>query len=230
MSSTTDNKWPTGFAIHERPGVPDADVIAGFRGVPSANVSDAIGRASGAVGLCAYGGNEVVCGPALTVRVRPGDNLMIHKAIDLITPGDVLVVDGGGLLAQALIGGNIRLIMMQRGAVAVVVDGAIRDAAEFAVGGFPTLARGVNHRGPYKDGPGEINVPIACAGMSVSPGDLVVVDSDGAIAIPRLSARQVLAEVEKVNAKEKSSRDAIEANAVPLGRFDYILREKGCPV
>ena len=223
-------KWPTGFAIHDRPGVPEADVIAGFRGVPAANVSDAIGRASGAVGLNAYGGNDVVCGPALTVRVRPGDNLMIHKALDLITPGDVVVIDGGGLLAQALIGGNIRLIMMQRGAVAVVVDGAIRDAAEFAAGGFPTLARGVNHRGPYKDGPGEINAPIACAGMAVSPGDLVIVDSDGAIAIPRLAARDVLAEVEKVNAKEQASRAAIVANTVAIGRFDYILREKGCPV
>jgi regulator of RNase E activity RraA len=230
MMSSATTGWPAGFVVNERPGVPDPDVIEGFRGVPAANVSDAIGRVSGTVGLTPYGGGAVVCGPAVTVRCRPGDNLMIHKALDLVVPGDVVVIDAGGSIAQAVIGGNMRLIMLQRGAVAAVVDGAIRDSAEFAEGGFPTLARAVNHRGPSKDGPGEINVPIACAGMTVSPGDLVIVDLDGAVTIPRADAREVLAAVEQVNRKEAASRKALEENTAPLGRWDYILREKGCPV
>ena len=228
--TNVSTSWPSGFAVNDRVAGPDPDVVKGFQGVPAAYVSDAIGRVSGALGLLGYGVGDGFCGPAVTVRTRPGDNLMIHKAFDYLEPGDVLVVDGGGSLAQALIGGNMRQILLNHGAAGVIIDGAIRDVAEFLGGGLPTLAKGVNHRGPAKDGPGEINVPISCAGMVVAPGDLIIADMDGAISIPRDDARAVLDDVRQVERNELASRGRIDANEVPVGRFDSILRSKGCPV
>jgi RraA family protein len=228
--TTTTTAWPAGFVLNDRVDGPPADIVAGFREIPTANISDAIGRVTGAVGLIAYGGGEIMAGPAVTVRVRPGDNLMIHKSLDLVQPGDVLVIDAGGSTSQAVIGGNMRMMMIQRGLSGVIVDGAIRDAAEFLEPGLPTLAKGVNHRGPAKDGPGEINVPISCAGMAVMPGDIVVGDLDGAVVVPRAQAEAILAAARAVVDHELELRAVLDAGTIQHGRFDSILRSKGCPV
>ncbi len=99
----------------------------------------------------------VLAGPAVTVKTRPGDNLMIHKALDLAEPGDVVVVDGGGDLTNALIGELMIAHAIQRQLAGIVIYGAIRDAAAIRAGSFPVFATGIHHRGPYKDGPGEVN-------------------------------------------------------------------------
>jgi RraA family protein len=123
-------------------------------------------------------------GPALTVKTRPGDNLMVHKAIALAEAGDVIVVDAGGDLTNAMIGEMMLMQMAKRGIAGLIINGAIRDAAHIRSQKLPVFAAGVTHRGPYKNGPGEINVPVAIDGMVIEPGDLIIGDDDGLLCVP----------------------------------------------
>lgn len=229
---TTTAAWPPGYAIHPRADRLDADLVAAFRGVPVAHASDCMGRGVGSLGLASYHADPRLhlCGPALTVRVRPGDNLMIHVALQMAQPGDVVVVDGAGDLAQALIGGLMRTTAIARGIAGFVVDGAVRDVAEWAEGGIAVYARGHTHRGPSKDGPGEVNVPIACAGMSVIPGDLVLGDADGVVCVPAAQAAALLPQVRAHAAREDKIRAGNRAGTPDPERFNALLRQKGCPV
>ena len=224
--------WPPGYRINPMPATLSPQLIAGFRGVPAAHAGDCMGRAIGAVGLQAYHNSLslIVAGPALTVRVRPGDNLMIHAAIAEAKPGDVILIDGGGDISQALIGGLMRTSALTRGIAAFVVDGAIRDLTEWAEGGIAVYAKGHTHRGPSKDGPGEVNVPIACAGMAVCPGDLVIVDADGVIVIPAAEAEALLPRARAHALREDKIRADNMAGTTDPERFKALLRSKGCPV
>ena len=231
--------WPPGWAIREREVTPDPELVEALRGVPTTVVSDCLGSCVGAIGLEPFHGDSSLglCGAALTVRVRPGDNLMIHKALTLARPGDVIVVDGSGELSHALAGGLMRLAALARGVTGFVLDGAIRDVAEWAEGELPVFARGHSHRRPSKDGPGEINVPITCAGLAVAPGDLVLGDADGVIAVspgrlPQLleDARAKLALEDEQQRHHVASRTDPSLLARDVERADAILREKGCPV
>lgn len=228
----TSQQWPQGYRINLRGTGPSADLIAAFRDVPVAVVGDCMGRSVGAIGLRPYHGDlaTVLCGPALTVRVRPGDNLMIHKALFMAHPGDILVVDGGGDLTQALVGGLMRATAIARRLGGFVLNGAVRDTAEWAGGGMPIFARGHTHRGPSKDGPGEINVPIACAGLAVNPGDLVLGDADGVIAVPAADAAALLPAVRAHLEKEATLRQANQRGAADPERIDAMLRARGVPV
>jgi regulator of RNase E activity RraA len=231
--------WPTGYAIHEREVTPDPELVEALRGVPTTIVSDCLGSCVGALGLEPFHGDSslALCGVALTVRVRPGDNLMIHKALALAQPGDVLVVDGSGELSHALAGGLMRLAALARGVAGFVLDGAIRDVAEWAEGEVPVFARGHSHRRPSKDGPGEINIPISCAGLVVTPGDLVLGDADGVIAVAPGRLPQLLEEVRAKQAlEEEQQRHHLASRTDPSllarddERADAMLRAKGCPV
>jgi RraA family protein len=224
--------WPPGFYVGQRNQLPTAAQIEAFRTVPVAHVGDCTGRSIGAYGLLAYHGSMTLtmCGPAVTVRVRPGDNMMIHKAIELAEPGDVIVIDGGGDLTQALIGGLMRTSALRKRVGGFVVDGAIRDLAEWAEGVIPVYARGHTFRGPSKEGPGEVNVPIACAGMVVGPGDLVMGDADGVIAIPADQLEALLPRVLAHARKEDTIRATNQAGTADPERFNALLRAKGCPV
>ncbi len=171
-----------------------------------------------------------MCGPAITVRVRPGDNLMIHAVMMIAEPGDVLIVDGGGDETTALVGGLMRTSAIARRLGGIVVDGLLRDVAEWAEGGFPVYAIGHGHRGPSKDGPGEVNVPVAVAGMQVSPGDLVLGDSDGVVCIPADRATMLLSKCLAHAEKEDAIRAANATGRIDEERFLALLRAKGCPV
>lgn len=239
MSGEAPVAWPAGFAVNERRTSPDPALVAAFRGIPTTIVSDCLGRCVGAVGLEPFHGDGslTLCGIALTVRVRPGDNLMVHKALLLAQPGDVIVVDGSGDLSHALVGGLMRLAALARGVSGFVLDGSIRDVAEWAEGELPVFARGHSHRGPTKDGPGEINVPIACAGLAVSPGDLVLGDPDGVVAVSPSRLPRLLDEAHARQTKEEEQRRhhlASRTEPALLGRdlerVDSMLRERGCPL
>ncbi len=233
---TATAAWPAGFAIHEREVTPDPRLVESLRGVPTTVVSDCLGRCVGAVGLEPFNGDAslALCGVALTVRVRPGDNLMIHKALTLARPGDVLVVDGSGEISHALVGGLMRLAALARGVAGFVIDGAIRDVVEWGEGEIPVFARGHSHRGPSKDGPGEINVPIACAGLAVTPGDLVLGDAVGVVAVSPERLSQLLEDVRAKQAlEEQQQRHHLASRADPSllarddERADAMLREAG---
>jgi regulator of RNase E activity RraA len=218
-----------GFRILRRLRKVDAAAVAKFRGLPLANVSDVMSRMSaGGPRLRPMHGTGVLAGPALTVKTRPGDNLMVHKALDLAEPGDVIVVDAGGDLTSAIIGELMVAHARKRGVAGCVIDGAIRDSAAIGAGDFPVFAAGVTHRGPYKDGPGEINVAIAIGGMVIEPGDLVLGDGDGVLCVP-------LAEVEAVYraAKAKQESEVQQAAAIKAGTsdrawVDETLKRLGC--
>lgn len=239
VSAAAPPAWPPGFAIYERAAAPDPELVEALRGVPTAVVSDCLGRCVGSRGLVAYHDDRTLalCGVALTVRVRPGDNLMVHKALTLAQPGDVLVVDGSGDVSHALLGGLMRLAAIARGVAGVVVDGAIRDTVDWAEGELPVFARGRAHRGPTKDGPGEINVPIACGGLAVAPGDVVLGDADGIVAVapgrlPRLieEVRAKQADEEAQQAHHLAAREDPSLRALDDERVDALLRARGCPV
>ena len=170
----------------------------------------------------------VLAGPALTVRARPGDNLMLHKAIDMAQPGDVIVVDAGGDLTNSLMGELMLAYAVKRGVAGFVLNGAIRDADAFRQVNLPVYAAGVTHRGPYKDGPGEINVPIAIDGMVIEPGDLVLGDADGVLAVPFDAADAVLAATQAKQDAEAQQMAAIEAGTNDRAWVDAALKRLGC--
>jgi regulator of RNase E activity RraA len=191
------------------------DILTGFRNTAVAVVSDNMNRLHGTRELKPFHRGGRMIGTAVTVKTRTGDNLALHKAFEILRTGDVLVVDGGGDLSQALVGE----IMMSRargmGVAGFVIDGAIRDVAAFQDSDFPCFARGVTHRGPYKFGPGEINVPVAVDGMVVMPGDVVLGDEDGVVTFDRAVAPELLALV-----RQQEVREADALQAISDGRFD----------
>lgn len=174
----------------------DAELVEAFRGKPTSVISDNLGRLSAPVGLRTFHSGAPLLGRALTVRPRAGDNLAIHVALELIQPGDVLVVAGGGNESRALVGEIMKAIAEKRGAAGFVIDGAIRDSGAFAASDFPCYARCAIHSGPYKDGSGEINVPVSIGGCMINPGDIVVGDEDGVVAFPLSGSRKLLSAVE----------------------------------
>lgn len=180
------------------------DLIEAFKMAQTAVISDNLDRLPGAIGLKPFHRGGIMAGPAFTVRTCVGDNLFIHKALDLVRPGDVLVVDGGGDESRALVGEIMVSIAKSRGAAGFVIDGAIRDSGAIAQGDFPCFARAAIHRGPYKNGPGEIGVPVTVGGMIVSPGDIVVGDDDGVVAFTPERAADLL---EAVRAQEQREAD-----------------------
>jgi RraA family protein len=183
-------------AIRKVPSAPQADakVIAALRDIPVAALSDNMHRNIGTVGLHPYHrpGKQTMAGTAVTARSRGGDNLTYLRALEFCRPGDVLVIDAGGDLNNAVVGGILSFYAASVGVAGVVIDGAVRDVAEIRERTFPVYARGVTHRGPYKDGPGEINVPISVGGMVVNPGDVVVGDQDGLLAIPQQGLEELI--------------------------------------
>ena len=204
-------------------------LIERFRSVPVANVSDCMGRmTAGGAHLRPYHKAGAMVGPAFTVKARPGDNLMIHKALHLAQPGDVIVVDGGGDLTNALIGELMVATAIKRGLGGIVLNGAIRDLDAIQAGSFPVFAAGVTHRGPYKDGPGEINVPIAISGMVINPGDLILGDADGLLCVPFDSAQYILDAALTKCAAEKVTVQEIEEGRLDTTWIDAQLQRLGC--
>ena len=167
-------------------------LVEAFARTSTSIISDCLDRLPGAPLRPFHWIEGTMAGLALTVKVPAGDNRAIHQALELLVTGQVLVVDGGGDLSRALMGDIMAAIAEKRGAAGVVVDGAIRDLATISKGSFPIFARGGYHRGPYKNGPGEINVPVSIGDMIVSPGDLVVGDHDGIVAFPLAQAAELL--------------------------------------
>jgi regulator of RNase E activity RraA len=232
MKPVQEVEWPAGYRINPRAATADAEIIQAFKALPSAAIGDAMSRNIGTYGLRQFhtGLDVIMCGPAVTVRVRPGDNLMIHKALMMVEPGDVLVIDGGADVTQAVMGGLMRTTCIAKGLAGVVLDGAVRDLGEWAEEGMPMFARAYTSRGPSKDGPGEINIPVVCAGLAILPGDIVVGDADGVVAVPAAEAARVLRNTLQHLKREAQIRESNRTGTSDPERFDAVLRAKGLPV
>ncbi|VFR19736.1 Dimethylmenaquinone methyltransferase family protein [plant metagenome] len=216
-----------GFKINPCPAGPSQATLDAYRDFAVANISDAMSRTTGTSALRPVHASRRILGRAFTVRTRPGDNLLVHKAIDMAEPGDVIVVDAGGDMRNAIIGEIMVGWATHRGLAGFVIDGAIRDTGTLAAGPLPVYARGSAHRGPYKDGPGELNVPITIDGMVVLPGDLLIGDDDGLLAIRVGEADAIAEKVRNIEASEAKILSQIAAGTLDRSWVDASLKAKG---
>lgn len=188
----------------------DSEMIARFNGIPTPTLADVMNRLGAMDGGIRPVWQGAVCvGSALTVWVRAGDNLMIHKALNMAKPGDVIVVNGQGDSNRALFGELMGTSARELGVVGLVFDGAVRDADGLRGLGLPVFSRGVAPSGPFKAGPGEIGRAIACGGIVCHSGDVVVADSDGVVVVPQEDVAYVLEAAKKKLAQEQARREEI---------------------
>lgn len=217
-----------GMRIFPHISRPPKALIDGFAGLPVANIADNMNRMSCMDAKIRPINDVPLLGPAFTVKSRPGDNLMLHKALDLAQPGDIVVVDAQGDLTNSIMGELMALWAKQRGIGGFIIDGAIRDIGALKKMDMPIYAAGVTPAGPYKDGPGELNVPVVCGGVVVHPGDILVGDEDGIVVINPRDAESLL---EKSRAKSRMEHKVVEdISNMAWDRtwVDQALRERGC--
>jgi regulator of RNase E activity RraA len=220
-----------GFRIKRRERQVDEETVRRFSTVPVANVSDSMQRVTaGGARIRPMHESGRMAGVALTVRSRPGDNLMLHLAINMARPGDVIVVDAGGDLTNALMGEMMLNAARHKGVAGIVIDGAIRDVEAFRSSLVPVYAAGVTHRGPYKNGPGEINVPVAIDGMVVFPGDLMIGDDDGVLAVGYDDTAEVLELAEALSEREVDLAAKLSVGPVDRTKWEVIAREIGLDI
>jgi 4-hydroxy-4-methyl-2-oxoglutarate aldolase len=207
----------------------DPATVAQAAAYPSSILADVAGRRGALSGRIApLAPTMRFAGPAITVEVRPGDNLMIHAAMAIAQPGDVLVIDGKGDLGSALMGEIMSQQCVALGVVGVVIDGAVRDSEAIRELGFPMYAAGLNPNGPTKSVTGRLNHPISIGGVTVHPGDLVVGDADGVTVIERDKAAAMLPlAAEKVAAETKRIADIKSRKALRPAWLDGALRAAG---
>jgi regulator of RNase E activity RraA len=207
------------------PPVAPESLVAPFASVVTPHLSDNLDRLAGITGLHRFHRGRKLVGTAFTVKTRPGDNLPIYHALPLLQAGHVLVIDGGGDTNNAVIGDLMMTYLIQRGCAGVVVDGAVRDVTAFVGADFPCYARAISHRGPYKYGPGALNVPVAIAGQVVNPGDIVVGDEDGLVTFPQSDAERLLDAARRSAAKEEAIRAEILTGRVEQSWLEHFLRK-----
>lgn len=220
-----------GKRIYLRRELPDPALLEQFRTIPASNTADCMER------NCAMhprihlvsrptGGNMV--GPALTVKGRSGDNLALHAALNICSPGDVIVVSNDGDDTRSLMG----IIMMSwlrytKKVAGIVLDGPIRDIDELRDWDFPIYCTGTTPGGPYKEGPGEVNVPIACGNISVNPGDIILGDPDGVIVIPRKEGPAILEAAKAFQIKDRNKQAAAKNGTADRSWVEATLAAKG---
>lgn len=219
-----------GFRVVQTIKKLDPKLVQQFAPYGVANIGDAMGRFNimeHHIKSVNLPGVKLV-GSAVTVRLRPGDNLMLHKALDMAMPGDVLVVDVQGSTRNGLWGALMTETAMAKGVAGLVMDGGIRDAAEIRALGFPVFTRAVIAAGGDKDGPGEVNTPISCGGVPVFPGDIVVGDEDGIAIVPREQAAGILKKVADIVVNEQKKHKSIADGTLDKSWIDKALTQKGC--
>jgi len=197
------------------------EVIAGLREAGVATVHEAAGRI-GLLGtrIVPRMPGSAVAGSAVTVSSHPGDNLMIHAAVEVCQPGDILVVTTTADSEHGMFGDLLATSLKARGVVGMVTDAGVRDIATLRQMDFPIWSRAVHSQGTVKATAGSVNVPVVAAGQLVSPGDVIIADDDGVVAIPVSLAAQVLDAATKRVANEEAKRAQFEAGALGLDVYD----------
>jgi RraA family protein len=210
----------------------DATLVKRFQDHAVPDISDALNRlyALESAIKCQTKTEHRLCGPVCTVRVFPGDNLMVHKALDVAKPDDVVVVDGGGIrAANAVLGDTICTKARHRGIAGFVVDGLVRDMPDIDPLNYPVFARGATTIGPLHRGPGEINYPISCGGVVINPGDVIVADASGIVVIPRENAEDTLQRLEADKERKQTYMAAVQRGEFSNAWVDELLRQDNCP-
>ena len=220
-----------GFRIFKKINRPERALVEKFRGLPVANIADEMNRFDCMAARIRPMNDAPLLGTALTVKARIGDNLMFHKALDLAEPGDVIVVDASGDLTNSLTGEIMMRQALKKKVAGVIVDGAVRDVEALRQMDMAIYAAGVTPQGPYKDGPGEINVPVSCGGVTVNPGDIIVGDADGIVVISPKDAAVIAEKAIAKSQKEQAIFKAIEAGTHDRSAYsDDAFIKRGCEI
>ena len=218
-----------GFRINTEMQRPDQEILDAIGALETPAISD---------GMCNFNAVDPkirpidpalkVVGPAVTLRVRPGDNLMLHKALGVARPGDVLVIDTCGCDRYAMLGELIATAAFEAAKLGgIVVDGGVRDVTEMRAKRFPVFAKFFSPCVGDKDGPGEINYPVCLGGVAVHPGDIIVGDVNGVVVVPRADAAAVIENAKKKLAYEEKRRQSISAGVIVKPEIDETLKKKG---
>jgi RraA family protein len=222
---------PVGFRIFTKVRRPPKELVEQFRDLPVANIGDEMNRAACMAARIRPFNPTPLLGTAFTVKSRVGDNLLLHAALDMAEPGDVIVVDAQNDTTYAITGENMMMWAERRKLAGVVIDGAMRDVDSLSKLNIALYASGTQPNGPYKDGPGEINVPITCGGVVVNPGDILVGDADGIVVVPAATAATVLESARAKLGAELKMRE--EINAGTWSRASYTteaMRARGAQI
>lgn len=214
------------------------NLVAEFRGIPVPNIADRMNRfycADPGIKMVNGGSGLRLAGSALTVHTRADDNLMVHKAIAMAQPGDVIIINASRGMQNALLGGLMSTAAWKRGVAGFVVDGCVRDLDYLRGLDFPVFARGIAPKGPYHCGPGSVNVPISCGGVIVNPGDIIVGDDDGFVVVPLERAEQILKEAKELLEKETKMINGMLDGTITGTPWDpewidKTLKELGCTI
>lgn len=222
---------PVGKRIYLKRQLPDPALVKEFETVPASNTGDVMGRSCGMdprIRLMSQPSKQMTAGPALTVKTCAGDNLTLHAALNIAQEGDFIVVANEGGSARSIMGEVMMAYLKETRKIAgIVIDGPIRDIDEIGKWDFPVYATGTNPGGPYKEGPGEINVPVSCGNISVNPGDIILADPDGVIVIPRNDAAQILEDAKKFQAADEAKLAAAKNGTANRAWVEKSLDAKG---
>nr|WP_310617335.1 RraA family protein [Pantoea cypripedii] len=204
-------------------------LLEAFRTLPATVVADCMSRLpalAAEINLKTAPKRPIMCGLAVTVKARSGDNLMLHKAMDIASRNDVIILSNEGDRSQSLMGEVMATYARQRGMEGIVLDGPVRDIEGLSRMDFPIYAAGVTPGGPFKDGPGEINVPIACGKIHVAPGDIILGDADGVIVVPRQDAARILEDALAYLQVDERNFELAKTGSLERSWLDETLRNK----
>jgi 4-hydroxy-4-methyl-2-oxoglutarate aldolase len=217
-----------GNRVYQNFDRPDPDLVTRLAQCDPADINDAMAQAKTMVGIHPMFAAGRVAGPAVTVSAPVGGTSMLKVAMDLCQPGDVLVLAARGATQFAMFGGKLSIGLAKRGVVGLVIDGAVRDIADIERAGLPTFARAIASGVPA-DGLGEVNVPVACGGVVVMPGEIIVADANGIVAVPPAHAEEILAKASAVKAKLDSWDAALGRGEVPgIAGIIESVKARGC--
>jgi len=222
-----------GFRIRYEIERPDPEAVSGLGRYETPAISDLMNRLYAMVPAIQNmtDPDRRLVGPACTVKVYPGDNLMVHKSLDVAQPGDVIVIDTSASSLTAVLGDLVCTKARHRGIGGFIVDGLIRDLPMIRqLRDFPVFARGVTPIGPLHRGPGEINHAISCGGVVVNPGDVIVGDPNGVVVVPRDIADELLARLDAKSAKESDYVSAVARGDFNNDWVDAMLATHGLGV
>lgn len=220
-----------GKRIYLKRKLPNPEIVEQFKTIPASNIADVMNRncaMNPRIRLISKPKLQVMAGPALTVKTRAGDNLLLHVALNIATKGDVIVVSNEEDNTRALIGEIMMAYLKYNKEISgIILDGPIRDIYEIGNWDFPIYCTGTTPGGPYKEGPGEINVPISCGGISINPGDVILADPDGVIVIPRKDAPIILEKARKFQEVDKNKLVEAKNGTTDRSWVERALVQKG---
>lgn len=219
-----------GKRIYLKRNMPDPQLVEAFKNIPASNVGDVMQRncaMNPRIHLVSSPKKQMAAGPAFTVKLRAGDNLGLHAALNFCNEGDILVVSNEGDNTRSLMGEVMMAYLMCTKKIAgIILDGPIRDIDEIGKWDFPVYATGTTPGGPYKEGPAEINVPISCGEISVIPGDIILADPDGVVVIPRRDAATILEAAKKFMEKDGAKLEPARNGTLNRDWVQKTLEEK----